>query len=202
MTGRARFEPPGPLVVSVVAPSARALAAAIEALAESGEPDVLEVRLDGLAARAASPDALAAELAPLVAASPWPVIAALHGDEGFAAFGARCTAEERAAILAAARRAGCEAVDVDVALADRVPADLAPRILSNHGVTPDAAALDAAVASARARARGGDLVKVVPHCASGSDALAVLDWLAARGASARDLVAFGTGEDGLSLIHI
>lgn len=175
------------LVVSLVPRDLDALERALEHRAHRGA-DVVEVRLDGIAESAATDNA---RLARLLSGFERPVIAALHGAEGFGGFGG--SAGMRQSILLAARAAGADYIDLDVRFAGTLGDLAGPRILSSHDVAPDAASLDLRAGEARLlRAHPDDLVKVVPAARTAADALAVLRWLEAQPAGST--IAFASGE--------
>lgn len=180
----------GPLVVSLVPRSFAALDEAVARAVAGGHADVIELRLDHVAAEvAADPE----PLGHVIRCAGLPFIAAIHGEEGFGGF--RGSVAERCAALEAAGRAGVTWVDVDetVAAGLRRPAD-ARLIVSTHRVRPAHGDLDAAARrlDAIADRSRGDLVKLVPACDSALEGLAVLDWVASRGPGRT--VAFGSGE--------
>lgn len=177
------------IVVSLVPRDMDALERALGERAHRGA-DLVEVRLDAIAAEVADG---AERFAQLLAGFGRPVIAALHGDEGFGGFQGGLDA--RRAALLAARAAGASLVDVDLRFAGALGDLGGPRILSSHDVAPDAAALDARAREGdELRADPGDLVKLVPAARNGSDALSVLTWLAARPRGGT--IAFTTGAVG------
>lgn len=173
------------IVVSVLAPDLAELARGAERAAEHA--DVVELRLDAL--RGAN----AAELAPAVRAARKPVIAAVHGREGFGAFDG--SPAERAQLLCAAAEAGAAFVDVDARFAgefDALPAGVR-RIVSHHEQDGTPADVDVLFARVDAAARPEDLVKVVTHARCAEDGLRVL---AALARSTRERVAFCSGAKG------
>ncbi|MBK7874799.1 MAG: type I 3-dehydroquinate dehydratase [Planctomycetes bacterium] len=179
-----------PIVVSILERSADALLRAAERAAP--DADALELRLDAL-------DAAAVEaLAPRLRALGKPVIAAVHGAEGFGTFAGPL--EARFELLRAAAHAGAAFVDVDARFAAAfgpAPAG-ARRIVSHHekeGTPPELAALFDRVERAAA---SGDVVKVVTHAACAEDGLRVLSELRARVArdAGRERTAFCSGERG------
>jgi shikimate dehydrogenase len=176
-------------VVSLVAPTLDALAAAVDGGA-AGHGDLVELRLDHVAgAVVADPGALAA----LVARAGKPVIAALHGGEGFGAFDG--DVGTRRAALHAAADAGAAYVDVDERFAAEVGELGVPRILSTHREARTVEELDALARRLDdLRVPGRDLVKLVPPAGEASFGLEVLTWLAARPAGGT--VAFCSGEPG------
>jgi 3-dehydroquinate dehydratase/shikimate dehydrogenase len=173
------------IVASLQAPDAAALwRAAREHVAEPTRADAVELRLDH--ARAGEVERL-----PLAELGK-PVIAAVHGAEGFGSFAGGV--EERCALLRAAARAGAAFVDVDARFARALgPVPGARRIVSHHakdGTPPDVARLFAEVDAA---AEPADLVKVVTHAERAEDGLRVLAELRKGG---RERIAFCSGERG------
>lgn len=173
------------IVVSVLAPDLAGLARGAERAAEHA--DVVELRLDHL--RGAS----ATEIAPIVRAARKPVIAAVHGAEGFGSFAG--SAAERHALLVAAAEAGAAFIDVDARFAREfgaLPRGVR-RIVSHHAHDGTPADVDALFASVDAAARPEDLVKVVTHARCAEDGLRLL---AALARSTRERIAFCSGERG------
>lgn len=178
---------PGPLVVSVLARTGGDLDRALQSGVVEGA-DVLELRLDWLAATILDDPG---RLEGWVRAAERPVIAAIHGDEGFGTFGGG--PEERVALLRQAADAGAAFVDVDERFADAVGELPCPRILSTHAVPPALDALNETAARLEALRRDpADLIKLVPACGSAEEGLLVLDWLARR--EPRLTIAFGSGD--------
>lgn len=173
------------IVVSILERDVDALVRVARAAAASA--DVVELRLDHLRAGEVE------RLKPVIAELAKPVIAAVHGAEGFGGFAG--SAPERFELLRAAARSGATFVDIDARFAAEfgvAPAG-ARRIVSHHekeGTPDDVAALFARV---DASARPEDLVKIVTHARSAEDGLRVL---AALRASARERVGFCSGERG------
>lgn len=182
---------PGPLVVSLLPRSLAGLERALVRRVHRGA-DVLEIRLDLVAEEVVADPSV---LRRLIALAAKPVIAALHGAEGFGTFAG--SPADRLDVWLAARSAGALFVDVDEAFAEAAGDLGGPRVLSTHGVAPDAGSLRAGAERAEALCEHpGDLIKLVPPCASAREGLALLEWLAARvGTSAgSSIVAFGSGE--------
>lgn len=174
-----------PAVVSVLAPDLAGLVRGAERAAEHA--DVVELRLDAMGG------ASAAELAPAVRAARKPVIAAVHGAEGFGTFAGNVA--ERRALLLAAAKAGASFVDVDARFAREfgaLPAGVR-RIVSHHEKDGTPQDVDALFASVDDAARPEDLVKVVAHARCAEDGLRVL---AALARSSRERVAFCSGAKG------
>lgn len=183
---------PGPLVVSLVPRSLSGLERALGRRVHRGA-DVLEIRLDLVAAEVVGDPAALRRLVRLAAK---PVIAALHGAEGFRAEGLEAfdgSPADRREVWLAARSAGALYVDVDEAFAEAAGDLGGPRILSTHGVAAEPSALGAGAERAEAlRRHPADLIKLVPPCGSAREGLAVLDWLASR--SSGSIIAFGSGD--------
>jgi len=197
---------PGTLVVSVVAASRAELAQrARNAVAAA---DVIELRLDGLAAELAGAGG-ADFLTALIAALPRPVLVAVHGRGGPQAgpatdgvLGGELSAaglglRERADLLCLGAHAGASFVDLDGALlADggllaALPATTR-RVLSVHTFGAFPRDLDRLAAPLDEAARPGDIVKVVPRAECVEDALRLLTWCARRsGRSVRVVEPFG-----------
>jgi len=149
--------------------------------------DLVELRLDHL--RDPDPGALRE----LIASSPRPVIATVHGAEGFGDFAGGT--EERLAILRAAAAAGASWVDVDWSLADELGEVPAPcrRILSRHEKERTPTDLAALVEPIRARAREGDRIKLVTHARNAEEGLAMMRFLREQRG---ELIAFTSGAAG------
>lgn len=151
------------------------------------EVDLVEARLDRLA------DPRQADLAALARGLGRPAIATLRpAAEGGSFHG---TVEERAALLAAAERAGFPWIDLEADLAERVPRGGARRIVSWHGTEPTnvsgAAAIDGLVRF------DADVLKVACTAASAAAALDFVDGALARGrALGRPVVALAMGRPG------
>jgi len=173
------------IVASVLAPDLEGLARLARAAPRAAGR--IELRLDALRG------ATRAELGPLIASLDRPVIAAVHGAEGFGSF--EGSSAERCALLREAAHAGAAFVDVDARFAGELgalPAGVR-RIVSHHEKDGTPADLAALFRSVDERASPGDLVKVVTHARCAEDGLRLLQALEA---SARPRIAFCSGERG------
>lgn len=179
----------GPLVVSLVATSFESLGHALEGGA-AAEADVVELRLDHLADEVRrDPEGLRA----LIRRAARPVIAAVHGDEGFGAF--RGDAAARRELLAAAAAAGAEFVDVDERFAEAIGDLGVPRILSSHREAGTRDELDRLAGRLDSLAQPGrDLVKLAPAASDARQGIELLRWLAGRPTGST--VALATGDAG------
>jgi len=180
---------PGPLVVSLLPRSFGALGQALEGGACSGA-DVVELRLDHLAGEIRrEPGGLRS----LVERAGRPVIAAVHGREGFGAFAGDIG--ERRELLHAAASAGVSRVDVDERFVREIGELGVARIISTHRAAETVAELDALAARLDALAEPGrDLVKVAPAAGTAAHGLRLLRWLAQR--DPETTVAISTGAAG------
>ena len=167
--------PAGPLVVSLLPRSFEALGRALEGGACSGA-DVVELRLDHLAGEV---DRDPAGLRSLMVRVGRPVIAAVHGEEGFGVFAGGVG--ERRELLLAAASAGASFVDVDERFAREVGELGAARIISTHRAARTGAELDALAARLDALAEPcRDLVKVAPAAETAAQGVELLRWLGQR----------------------
>lgn len=177
------------VVVSLLERDVEALVRAARAAAASSA-EAVELRLDHLSAR--DIDALRDVVGELRARG-MPVLAAVHGAEGFGTFSG--SLDERFELLRAAARAGARFVDVDArfAAAFGAPPPGVTRIVSHHETDGTPGDVSALFARIDALARPDDLVKVVTHARCAEDGLRVL---AALRASTRERTAFCSGERG------
>ncbi len=184
-----KHPPAGPLVVSLVPRSFEALGRALEGGACSGA-DVVELRLDHLATEVERDPA---GLRSLMERAGRPVIAAVHGAEGFGAFAGEVG--ERRELLRAAASAGASFVDVDERFAREVGELGAARIISTHRAARTGSELDALAAGLDALSEPGrDLVKVAPAAATAAEGVELLHWLGER--EPGTTVAVSTGAPG------
>lgn len=166
---------PGPLVVSLLPRSFESLGRALEGGASAGA-DAVEFRLDHLAGEVGrDPHGLRS----LIERAGRPVIAALHGSEGFGGFAG--DVEARRELLVSAAAAGAARVDVDERFA-RAVGDLGvARIISTHRAAATAAELDALASELDALAAPGrDLVKLAPAAETAAQGVELLSWLGRR----------------------
>ncbi len=178
-----------PLVVSLLAESYESLGRALAGGAAEGA-DLVEFRLDHLAGEVQRDPA---GLRALTERAACPVIAAVHGEEGFGGF--RGDAAARRELLVSAAAAGAAYVDVDERFADPVGEVGAPRIISTHRGAESVAELEGLAARLDQLAvPDRDLVKLAPAATDARQGIALLAWL--EGRPARSTIALATGEAG------
>lgn len=179
----------GPLVVSLVPRTFESLGRALEGGAAAAA-DLVELRLDHLAGEVRrDPGGLRS----LVERAGRPVIAAVHGAEGFGTFAGDLQA--RRELLLAAASAGAARIDVDERFAREVGDLGVARIISTHRPAASASELDALAAELDALAvPGRDLVKLAPPAETAAQGVQLLGWLGER--EPGTTVALSTGDAG------